>query len=129
MVGLEMGEPEDEGFDVNGTTLTGSVRIHRDCVDCGDEMKEATFDFEEELTHPDGTDCKSTLDEDDEDYVEPSFMLDSTDLQPLEEGGGRYAKSYFGVDVTAYVSCEECGVSWDVTMSDKTAASYMDELY
>lgn len=44
-------EPECEEQDsaaVDGTTVTANVRVVLKCADCGDELKEATFDLEGE---------------------------------------------------------------------------------
>ena len=136
---LEMQEPEVNDLEISmfdaeedATELSGgvtySVRICRNSECCGDEMKEGNFDGEIDLTvegHT-GEDCDLSVEED--------------GIEALEEGGGRYAKSYFGFELTGRVSCAcgqdvkitECNAtSFDAdifTITDKMAASEMDEL-
>lgn len=132
---LEMGEVEVDSLEVEHTapgkdetthvyTVTGNVRIVRTSACCGDEMKEANFDLEvtveveaDELPKgADPTECEA----------------ESTNEGTIEEGGGRYAKSFYGAEVEGTVSIMgadehmvEIG-TW--TYSDKVAASSMDEL-
>lgn len=137
-VSLEMAEPEDEGLIVDGVTLTGTVRIHRDCADCSQELKEFSFDVDHELDHPAG-DCPSQLPEDDDAYAEPDIELVSVDLSAAERTqttdrngkritNPRYMKSLFGYDGSAQLRCGHCSAEWEEAFSDEVQASGMDEL-
>lgn len=139
-VSLEMADPEDEGMEIDGTTLTGTVRIHRDCADCSQELKEFSFDVDVELEHPEsGGACPSMLDEEDEGYLAPELELAGVDLQPEERtqtttAAGkpiknyRYMKTFFGYSATADMRCSHCGAEWEQQFSDDVQASGMDEM-
>lgn len=132
MVSLDFNDPEVESIEVeaeepdpNGdpklddhTTLsvTANVRIVRVCADCGEEMKEATLDLEEtSIEGPIGSGHE--------------FEVEEDSVDQIEEGGGRYAKSYFGAEVGYTITCTcGCGFARSATMSDKVAASEMDEM-
>lgn len=120
MVSLDFQDPEvnDLELNVEGRKITASVRIVRQCADCGTDMKEATLDVDLEVpkcNHDDGKGLPHVL----VDEVEES-------LSQLEEGGGRYAKSYFGAEGEFKVKCA-CGQAIAVQWSDKVAASEMEE--
>lgn len=118
-VSLELQDPEvnDLQLDDDGT-ITASVRVVRNCQDCGTEMKEATFDVSlevPEVTHTVGADrdkCQLSVED---------------NLSQLEEGGGRYKKSYYGAEGTFNLTCT-CGAKAEVQWSDKIDASSMDEI-
>jgi Pyruvate/2-oxoacid:ferredoxin oxidoreductase gamma subunit len=120
MVSMELqDEPEEERaeFDAKTGEIDASYRIVRTCAECGTELKEATFDFEE------------TLDQDilDEHKGEGHELSAKFDAESIEESGTRYAKSYFGVMLAVTVSCS-CGFDHEIHMLDKVAASEMEEL-
>lgn len=131
-VSLEMSDPEIDGeleIDEEGT-VTGSVRIVRCCAECGTELKEATLDFE---WAPPEADIKGHINKEGED--KHSLAVEEDGIEGLEEGGGRYAKSYYGATVNFRVTCscdeaKEIADRWtlDGTMSDKIAASHMEEM-
>lgn len=119
-----MQEPElqSEDFDQATGEFSSEIRIVRKSECCGEEMKESTFSFDgavpEEIVKAHQGDGHG---------LEMEFEVDS-----IEEGGGRYAKSYFGVvlNVTARCSCQKPGDEplWADSVSDKVPASSMDEL-
>lgn len=114
---LETQEPEIDGYEVNEDgVVTVSARLVRSCADCGGEMKETNFDLEG--TVEDLCACKKR-ELDVEEAESPEI---------IEEGGGRYAKSFYGVKCVATVTCQKCEKKWTVEMSDKTPASAMDDL-
>lgn len=140
---LEFQEPEEESFEedlqlakdtgeVNGS-VSATVRIVRNSECCGEEMKEATLEMSEEVTI--GHDAL-------EDHLaekegggwawkggcEPT--VDHEDPEQVEEGGGRYAKSYFGASIAYRVTCG-CGKGDELhegTLEDKIEASGMEEI-
>ncbi len=117
-VSLEFAEPEVDNIEVDADgNVTGGVRIHRDCADCGNELKEATFDIDVTVEIGEHTGEGHELEIDGE-----------PDVEQIEEGGGRYAKAYFGAKVTFTVKCSCGGLEVDGEYEDKVAASQMDEL-
>lgn len=121
--GLESQDPEvDEEFDAESGQVTASARLVRNSSCCGDEMKEASFEFEEAMPEEIVQAHQGEGHE-----LEADFSSEA-----IEEGGGRYAKSYFGVqiDVTVRCSCQkqEDDPLWNHQFSDKVSASEMEEL-
>lgn len=116
-VSLEMSDPEVE-IELDGTTIRAQMRIARTCADCGTEMKTADLTAEVEVPELQA-----------HEGVEHSLEVENNDPKAIEEGGSRYAKSYFGasVDYTVRCSCQEAPVA-EGTLSDKIAASAMDEV-
>jgi len=124
-VGLDFQDPEVESLEIDDEgTVTCSVRIVRCCTECGDELKEATLDFE--YTPPPGSGIEA--------HVGKGHTLEIGEdgVDQIEEGGGRYAKSYFGAEVSFKITCS-CDAdkkerwSHESSASDKIAASAMDE--
>ena len=126
---LEMQDPEMENLEINGTIVSCSVRIVRSSECCGDEIKEATLEMEEEI---DPSTFEGHLDDKHEPLEGHELEVEEKSVDQLEEGGGRYKKSYFGAEVTYSVSCacQKAGEPplHEGTLSDKVAASHMDEL-
>ena len=145
-VGLEMQDPEDVALDLaselDGPTLHLSVsmtaRIVRSCAECSTELKEANLEAEDEVeveactivkcmrkTSVEGAEIE-TYDWLDDKHGDPD--ISDTNIDQIEEGGGRYAKSYYGAQVTYEVKCK-CGeLLHEGEITDKIAASAMDEL-
>lgn len=92
------------------------VRITNNCAECGTELKEANLSIE----LPAGEEHDEHIDD-----LELEFSVERTD-----EGGGRYKKSYYGVSITAIVTCKAktCAFKHEVTAEDKCQAAAMDEL-
>lgn len=118
-------EPEfQDGPDIDEDgRITGSVRIVRATECCGDEAKEAIFDVEEEID-------EVVANAHNGDGHQLSVECDH--LDPVEEGGGRYAKSYFGASCSLEVRCS-CQKEGDealvvIEWSDKIPAGQMDEI-
>lgn len=121
-----MQDPEIESIDIDEDGhVSASVRLVRCCQECSDELKEATLDLEDDVP-------EEILHEHEGDGHELSVEEDSAEA--TEEGGGRYAKSYFGAIVRYAVHCS-CKTDSDGNdaiyegeVSDKVAASHMEEL-
>ncbi len=154
-VSLECGDEPEAELEVSDGVVTGTVRLVRNCAECGTELKEASFDVEVEIpamvAHAEmhkreaeerakarkakeeaqaaegGEDAEDADDEEDEEF-EQEVEVDTSEA--TEEGGGRYKKSYFGVNVgfTVKCSCGKEGSEEIGTFEDKVAASEMDEL-
>jgi hypothetical protein len=128
MAALEMQEPEldnDLEVDEDGN-VTGQIRIVRNSECCGDEMKEANFEID---WSPDAEDALKLEEHKGEGH---SLSVDQGDPEGTEEGGGRYAKSFFGAQIDFSIRCE-CQPEGaeplvEYTWSDKIAASEMDDL-
>ena len=122
-VGLEMADPEVEGK-LDGRSVSVSASISRTCAECSQELKTGSFDnevdFDEEIgKHFDGS--KGCANKED-------LEVEVEDVESVEEGGGRYKKSYYGYSAVIVVKCNTCEeeiARKDVT--DKMAASYMGE--
>lgn len=140
---LEFQEPEEESFEVEGldqisedgtvaATAAATVHLSRNSECCGDTMKEATLEMSEEFV----------IDHDklEEHLVKKEgggwawkegceLTAKNEDPEQVEEGGGRYAKSYFGASMAYSVTCE-CGKGNELhesILEDKVAASEMDD--
>lgn len=134
--------------EVAETTLVVTVRRVLSCAECGDELKEAELEVEQELEFfrsIEQPDVEKAMDAGDAAYEalgeagaipghsdgcgENSRSYDfSLDYAPTEEAGGRYAKTYYGVEVSGTVTCETCSATAEVNASVKEAASFFDEL-
>lgn len=112
MVSLDFQDPEVSDLEYDDGKITASVRILRNCAECGEEMKEATLEVDLDVEFCSG---------------EGHVVSVEDKLSQLEEGGGRYAKSYFGAEGTFDLKCS-CGKTAEVQWSDKVAASEMEEL-
>lgn len=117
-VSFEQQDPEID-VEVNGTQVEGSVRLVLSCAECGGELKEANIDFTEDIEHT----CKS--EGDDADYV----LLDAGgEVTDRFEGKGRYARHFYGADITVGVRCEDCKKEFSVEFSVEEQASAFEEL-
>jgi hypothetical protein len=142
-VSLEMQDPEVSDLSVeylpshdadnepiHEFCITGTVRIVRCCAECGQEMKEAQLDIEQTVELGEEVDTKGAHDW--EEFarthdLDDARVDDSPSVDQIEEGGGRYAKSYFGAAIHFEVFVGDTVVA-TVEWSDKVAASSMDEL-
>ncbi len=140
---LEFQEPEEASFEVDGletitedgtvaATATATVRISRNSECCDDTMKEATLEMSEEFVIDHNKLEEHLAEKEGGGWTwKTGCELIATNEAPeqVEEGGGRYAKSYFGASVDYSVTCE-CGkgdVLHESTLEDKVAASDMDD--
>lgn len=128
---LEFQEPEIENdVTIDGTLVQAQVRIYRTSECCGEEMKEATLEMEEEI------DPKTFAEHIDPETLKPleghDLAIENDDPEQVEEGGGRFKKSYFGASVEFRVRCscqeENADPLYVGTLTDKISASGMDEM-
>lgn len=99
-------EPGEAGF---------SVRIVRACADCGTEMKETELELEFSFDYDEA-----------HEHHEMEVLNEQAEL--IEESGSRYEKSYYGARVSGDVICD-CGEKVaTIEVSDKVAASDMEDL-
>lgn len=127
MCSLNFEDPElEDGPAIDGLTVTATVRIARTSECCGDEVKEATFELE---TDVDAEVIEPHLGEDGDPRDGHDLSVEEDGVDQVEEGGGRYQKSYFGASLSFKVRCSCQGEPvFEGTVSDKVAASGMDEL-
>lgn len=134
MAALEFQDPEIDDFDGSverpekgetAYTVSASctVRLVRNTECCGEELKTADLEIttdDETFEIAEGTHTDDKCKED--------FTVEvDGDPEQVEEGGGRYKKSYFGASFEVVVTCG-CGETvHSFTMTDKVAASEMDE--
>lgn len=141
---LEFQEPEEESFEVenldhisdDGTvtaTMHASIKIERNSECCGETMKEASLEMSEEFTLDHDKLEEHLVKKEDGGWAWKEgceLTAAADDPEQVEEGGGRYAKSFFGASITYRVTCE-CGKGDELhesTIEDKIAASSMDEV-
>jgi hypothetical protein len=108
-------EAEEQSTDFDSTTgqWNAEYRIVRNCADCGQEMKEATFSFEDQLD-----------DEMVEEHQDEGHELTANfTAEVLEEGGGRYKKSYYGVSLMVGITCS-CGKLTDSAPEDEAGVFF-----
>jgi hypothetical protein len=130
-VGLETGEPEAEldvevADDNQSAHVTGTVRVFRNCADCGVELKETTFEIDEEV---DLKDHKI-----DEQAEVDGATVDAGAVEATESGGGRYKKNMIGytltycIDIPWKLGKKEGTVTHEETIEDSVQASAFDEM-
>jgi hypothetical protein len=135
---MDMSDPELDSeleFDPNTQTVTGTVRIERTCSECGTPLKEGQLEMEGQFDGEDAVKLEAHL-EIHRKYTEINggaelgvFEVNEDSVNPIEEGGGRYKKSYYGAVVYFTVTCS-CDNAFAVSgsMEDKMPASSMDEM-
>lgn len=104
------------------------IRLVRTSECCGDEMKTADLELEEDVVIA-RAEIEDHLDESDGKWswkADHEAEADNDDPEQVEEGGGRYAKSYFGASVAYRITCNGKTVH-EGSITDKVAASAMDE--
>jgi len=126
---LEMQDPEvnDVSYDEENQSVSVEVRILRNSACCGDEMKDYTFNTDQEL--PDTLVARMAAIK--KEHPDAEFDAQEGGVDVLEEGGSRYKKSYYGytltVDFVAIVDGKADTIG-TVEVTDKIEASGMDEL-
>lgn len=119
-VGLEtqVEEPDLEiSFDSDDkrAMITGYVRVTRNCADCGNELKEYTFQVER------GVELKDVDDGSD-------LTVEVSSCEPSETGGGRYKKNMIGFDLEFTIKDKEGRSVVDDSIHDEVSASSFEEL-
>lgn len=125
-------DPEEEGEPSvdEGGRFTASYRRVLPCADCGEELKEATIEFDEEIKLAER--CKRGR-------KEHEFELESCDATPTTDvvrkdrngrtiKSARYMKTLYGVEVTVVVKCVHCDKTVEETFAADEQASAFEEL-
>jgi hypothetical protein len=135
-------EPELESEQVDGTladgyTFSASVRRVLACAECGNELKESSFDIEIELK---SEELKAKCPKADED-ADGAHTLEVTDYsvsatertetkdrhgKPIKSA--RYMKTFYGFEGEATVTCEGCELEEIVHFEDESQASFFEEV-
>ena len=116
-------EPEvNLDFDADTGDVTAQVRIVLTHDECGQELKEANFDFEESVP-------KEVLTAHRGDGHDLDLDEGNAELTTRGEGSGRYMKTFYGAMLEVAVTCE-CSSEpvWSHCFEDDVQASHMDEL-
>ncbi len=117
-VEADVDEEREKGKSEATITVTGRVNLVLNCADCGIALKEANLDLgmkKMPFVH-EKPDCAGVLD------VE--VKGETTDRF---EGSGRYAKHFYGADISANVTCSDCGVEIEETcMVEEQASSFKE---
>jgi hypothetical protein len=136
---LEFQDPELESFEADfdldedsgdlEVSVKFSARIVRNTECCGDEAKEASLEAEESfvLSQTEISDHVVKGPDGKWGWRDDEAEAENDDPEQVEEGGDRYAKSYFGASVHYTIRVGECTIH-EGTLTDKVAASAMDEL-
>lgn len=116
-------ETMDESID--GVTFYSSVRVYLPCADCGTELKEYTFEVEQELIH----DCTMVGPE----LQIASWDVNGSDRREFQDAKGRpinprYQKTFYGYEGSLKWECPECGFTDEVDLRDDAQASYFEQL-
>ena len=124
-VSLEMGDPEIDSSDVNDSVIQGSVRLYKQCCECGTEMAEAYPEFEIDIQEhvPEG---KEDGEHDMKEDCEWSIESEEVEQHERGEGFGRYMKTFYGAELTFQVQCS-CGFEAEVKGITEEQASSFDE--
>lgn len=132
---LEMGEPEVEGgVEIEGPDVSATVRLPRNCADCGNELQEVTFELQ---TSSD--DLMSECPGEEADAENKAHEWDLPDVvsfettERMDDKGGkikaqRYMKKMLGVEATFNVVCNRCKQEATVTLKDETNAGSFENL-
>ena len=123
-VGLETEVPEpnvdleiDWAEDGASLSLIGTVRVVRNCADCGTELKGADFDIELSDVAVVGAPVPE---------AERENVTAEAEVSETESGGGRYKKNLVGFSGTATVMLGE-RVLATAAVEDNMAASQFEE--
>jgi hypothetical protein len=132
----ERGEPQENGPNVvkpgdtgQSVSIRGACRLVLTSECCGDEMKEANFDPETEVTFAHVEGCQSgEVDFEGDVTLEAEDHYESTNPKTGKPIPSRYRKHFYGVRGSGTLKCPECGVAEDFELFDEVQASGMDEL-
>ena len=128
-------EDESPGSDINGTSISVSAVVNLNCQDCGETLKNCTFDFDEEINH----DCQkpgtvvfvSTEGDPEFEVVEEASFEIIDEYESTDKKGKpinpRYQKHFYGVSGTVKVKCCKCDEEIDIDLSDKTPAGSFED--
>jgi hypothetical protein len=133
-VPLELGDPEVQSLEIEEDgAIDAEVRLCLLCAECGEEMKESVFEFEDRpaeiarhvLEHNEAnTDYELSIEEDE---TEASDRFQTKDRHGRTIKNFRYRRHFYSVELRATAHCS-CGASFEVSFSDEVQASGMEDL-
>lgn len=135
---IEVTEIDDSPTDIAKAVdakVTGTVRIVLTSECCGDELKEYTFDVDEEITVERGEGCECDLEGldvemscDNDDYFEGKKVARKDGTVVERATPSRYQTHYYGATGTIDIKCE-CGkTTASQEWKDNIPSSSMDEM-
>ena len=127
-------EPEEQDApSATDSTFTASYRRALNCEECGEELKEATIEFEYDFSG-DMPAEKGTFDPEKHEHeweiscdVDPTTGAQTTDRRGRKITNPRYMKTLYGVCLDVELTCE-CGQKMEFDLEESCSASSMDEL-
>lgn len=127
-VSYDEADPEVNDLEISDDgTVTAEVRIVNTCGGCGQDLKEATLDFSEEV------DVSAHSGEGHDLSVEESSCERTQRSGYFKKGvfvpaGGRYAKTFYGASLSYTVTCS-CSEGFKIegVLEDDVQASGMDD--
>ena len=126
-------EPEEQDAPAaEGGTFTASYRRVLNCEECGEELKEATIEFEYDFSGDEpavkGKESKGHEHEWEISCdVQPTTSSQTTDRRGRKITNPRYMKTLYGVCLDVELTCE-CGQKMEFDLEESCSASSMDEL-
>ena len=131
-VGYDEAEPEVNSLEINGTTITGEVRVTLNCAECGTELRESNFEPEIELEFVGLNPEELTKHFDDEGLPREGHEVDvegDAEFMSRTEGKGRGTKTFYGYNLnyTVTCSCQEEAIH-SGSMDDYCQASSFEDL-
>lgn len=142
-VSMDNGEPEENSIDcsLSGGVLniTAEYRHTRNCADCGTELKDFTFDLNEDVSFGDleiTTEDENPLSKTQAEALEEAWedgsaevSIEANSAEIEEDGGGRYKanKIRLVVDYTLTIQAGKETFKATRQMSEETTAGSYDE--
>lgn len=127
---VSYGDPEIEisSEQVDEDLLTAEIRIALTCAECSAEIKEAVLDFEQDIDH----ECEEKEIDEPRYEVLSSSAEGNSRMETTGKNGkpikARYARTYYGADLTFDVQCAWCDETFTVGGDVEEQASGFEEL-
>jgi hypothetical protein len=129
-------EPEVEDAQIFDDEVQVNVRVVLCCEECGTELKESYQEAQESFEHecdPENIKEDFNPEEDEPFEVDDSSAVFHERMQTHTPKGKpiknpRYAKKYYGAEVSVTIKCNKCGDSFDHMITTEEQASYFDDL-
>lgn len=127
-VGVDDTQDPELDLSVDGCRLTGTVRVVNCCAECGTELREASFDIDEDFENEVEAHVQEHTKENPSQFEmvneDGEFSRDS-----YTEGRGRGKRTFYGFTGTVAITCA-CGKMEPITLelSDHMQASHMGEV-
>lgn len=121
-------EPETD-LEMFDDTVQVSVRRVLACADCGTELKETQLELEMTLESIiDDCTCQSREAWEATEDLSPTVETQTHDRHGKPIKRARYQRTYYGVEGTITVRCDECGAEETAQVGDRAQASWFEEM-